>query len=76
MAKCCFCGKDYDVEFFLFKWQGYVVFVNMFCLCGDSMKWLFFFIMGGSILKYYVNMRYVDIVYFIVLYIVEFVITC
>ena len=76
MAKCCFCGKDYDAESLSFKRQGHAVSVNMSCLCGDSMKWLSSPIMGGPIPKYYVNMRYVDIVHFTVLHAVEFVITC
>ena len=63
MAKCCFCGKDFDAESVSFKRQGHAVSVNISCLCGDSMKWLSSPIMGGPKPKYYVNMRYVDIVH-------------
>ena len=35
IAKCCFCGKDYDAESLSFKRQGHAVSVNMSCLCGD-----------------------------------------
>ena len=64
MAKCCFCGKDFDAESISFKRQGHAVSVSISCLCGDSMKWLSSPIMGGLIPKYYVNMRCVDIVHF------------
>ena len=74
-AKCCFCGKEYDAESLSFKRQGHAVSVNMSCLCGDSIKWLSSPIMGGPIPKYYVNMRYVDIVHFTVVH-AEFLITC
>ena len=74
-AQCCFCGKKYDEESLSFKRQGHAVSVNMSCLCGDSIKWLSSPIMGGPIPKYYVNMRYIDIVNFTVLH-AEFVITC
>ena len=73
-AKCCFCGKGYDEESLSFKRQGHAVSVDMSCLCGDSIKWLSSPIMGGPIPKYYMNMRYVDIVHFTVLH-TEFVIT-
>ena len=65
-AKCCFCGKEYDAESISFRRQGHAVSVNMSCLCGDSIKWLSSPIMGGPTPKYYVNMRYVDIVHFTV----------
>ena len=71
-AKCCFCGKEYDEESLSFKRQGHAVSVNMSCLCGDSIKWLSSPIIGGPIPKYYVNMRYVDIVHFTVFH-AEFV---
>ena len=68
MAKCCFCDKAYDAESLSFTRQGHAVSVNMSCLCGDSIKWLSSPIMGGPTPKYYVNMRYVDIVYFTALH--------
>ena len=34
--------------------------LKIFCICGDSFKWLSSPIMGGSTPKYYVNMRYGD----------------
>ena len=71
-AQCCFCGKKYDEESLSFKRQGHAVSVNMSCLCGDSIKWLSSPIMGGPIPKYYVYMRYIDIVNFTVLH-AEFV---
>ena len=63
-AKCCFCGKLFDIDSLSFTRQGHAVSVNMSCLCGDSIKWLSSPIMGGTIPKYYVNMRYCDIVCF------------
>ncbi|XP_068684450.1 uncharacterized protein [Montipora foliosa] len=56
-AKCCFCGKLFDIDTLSFTRQGHEVSVNMSCLCGGSIKWLSSPIMGGTIPKYYVNMR-------------------
>ena len=65
-AKCCCFGKLLDIYSLSFTRQGHAVSVNIFCLCGDSIKWLSSPIMRGTIPKHYVNMRYGDIVCFTV----------
>lgn len=56
-AKCCYCGKPLDSDSISFSRQSHTVSVRIFCMCGDSFKWLSSPIMGGSTPKYYVNMR-------------------
>ena len=57
LAKCCFCGNLLQSDSISFNRQGHAVSINIFCMCGDSIKWLSSPIMGGSTPKYYVNMR-------------------
>ena len=57
LAKCCFCSNLLQPDSLSFNRQGHAVSINIFCMCGDSIKWLSSPIMGGSTPKYYVNMR-------------------
>ena len=54
------CGKPLQPDSLSFNRQSHAVSVKIFCICGDSFKWLSSPIMGGSTPKYYVNMRYGD----------------
>jgi len=57
-GKCTFCQQPFIASSTTFARQGHCATMTVECLCLDKLKWLTSPMMaGGSIVKYYVNMR-------------------